>query len=166
MDPVGVRLLQRTVGQGFEERPDAVGEPPHDRVRERHRSLDPRAADELHRLVDRRVRRGVGVAELVRAEPQRRTHRRIELPHRPPPERLDRVVERPHALHGAVRESLGERPLALVEPFGGAAKGAVGVRLLLEHAEQNLVGRAPGGRDAHVRQTKIAQPITARSQRR
>ena len=84
---------------------------------------------------DRRVRRRVGVAELVRAEPQRRAHRRIELPHRPPAERLDRVVERPHALHGAVREPLRERPLALVEALGGAAERAVGVRVLLEHAQ-------------------------------
>ena len=140
-------------------------EPPHHRVRERDRPLEPRAADELDRLVDRRVRRGVGVAELVGAEPQRRAHRRVELPHRPPPERLDRVVERPHALHRAVGEPLGERALALVEALGSAAEGAVGVRVLLEHAQQHLVRGAPRGTD-HERQTKIAQPITARSQRR
>src|SRR4029079_4576027 len=65
------------------------------------------------------------------------------LPPRPPPERLDRVVERPHPLHGAVRKPLRERPLALVEPLGGAPERAVGVRLLLEHAQQHLVRGPP-----------------------
>ncbi len=165
VDPVGVRLLQRPVGQRVEERLDPVGQPSHHRVRERDGPLEPGAADELDRLVDGRVLRGVGVAELVRAEPQRRTHRRVELPHRPPAERLDRVVERPYALHRAVGEPLRERALALVEALGGAAEGAVGIRVLLEHAQQHLVRGAPRGTD-HERQTRIAQPITARSQRR
>ena len=114
-DPVGIRLLERAVGERVEQRADAFGEPAHDRVRERHRALEPRAAHELDRLVRGRVRRGVRVAELVRAEAERRAHRRIELAHRPLAERVDRVVERAHALHGAVGEPLRERALALVE---------------------------------------------------
>ncbi len=166
VDPVRVALLQRAVGERVEQRPDPVGEPPHHGVRERHGTLEPRAADELDRLVRRRVRRRVGVAELVRAEPQRRAHRRIELAHRPLAERVDRVIERAHTLHGAVREPLRERALALVEPLRRGAEGAVGVRVLLEDAEEDFVRGAPRGRDAHVRQTKIAQPIASRSQPR
>ena len=111
------------------------------------------------------MRSGVRVTELVRAEAERRPHRRVELPHRPPPERLDRVVERPHALHGSVGQSLGERALPLVQALGGAAESAVRVRVLLEHAQEHLVGRLARGAD-HERQTKIAHPIAARSQAR
>ena len=111
------------------------------------------------------MRRGVGVSELVRAEPESGPHRWIELPDGSPAERLDGVVERANALHGAIREPLSKRALPLVEPFGRAAEGPVGVGVLLEHAEQHLIRRATSGRD-HVRQTKIAQPITALSQRR
>ena len=75
------------------------------------------------------------------------------------------MVERPHALDGAVREPLRERALALVEPLGRAAERAVGIGVLLEDAQQHLV-RGAAARADHVRQTKIAQPITARSQRR
>ena len=166
VDPVRVALLQRAVGQRVEQRPDPVGDPPHHGVRERHGALEPRPADELDRLVHRGVRRGVGVAELVRAEPQRRAHGRIELAHRPLAERVDRVVERPDALDGAIREPLRERALALVEPLRRGAEGAVGVRVLLEDAQQDFVRGAPRGRDAHVRQTKIAQFIASRSQAR
>ena len=111
-------------GSDVEQRRDPVGEPAHHGVRERHGALEPGAADELDRLVRGRMRRGVGVAELVRAEPQRRAHGRIELAHRPLAERLDRVVERPHALHGAVREPLRERALALVEPLARRVRNA------------------------------------------
>ncbi len=83
VDPVGIGLLQRAVGQAVEQRPDALGEPPHDRVRERHGALEACAADELDRLVRRCVRRRVRVPELVRAEAERRAHRRVELAHRP-----------------------------------------------------------------------------------
>ena len=55
------------------------------------------------------------------------------------------MVERPHPLDGAVREPLRERPLSLVEIFGGTPKGAVGVRVLLEDAQEHLV-RRPAGR--------------------
>ena len=66
---------------------------------ERDRALEPRTAHELDGLVHRSVCRDVGEAELVRAEPERRTDRRVELAHRTLPERLDRVVERAHPLH-------------------------------------------------------------------
>jgi len=60
---------------------------------------------------------------------------------------------------------LRERPLPLVEPVRGAAERAIGVGVVLEDAEQYFVRRA-ASRSDHERQTKIAQPITARSQRR
>src|SRR6266403_722441 len=80
------------------------------------------------------MRCGLGVAGLVRAEAQSGTHRRIELAHRP---------------DGAVRESLCEGALAVVETPGGGAKRAVGVRVLLEDAQQDFVHGAPRRRDAH-----------------
>ena len=86
----------------------------------------------------------VEVAELVGAEAKRRPDRRIELAHRTAAERLDRVVERPDALHRPVRDLLGERPVARVEPAGRGGEGAVGVGVVLEDAEDDLVGRAPG----------------------
>ena len=154
VDPVGIGLLQRAVGQAVEQRPDALGEPSHDRVRERHGALEARAADELDRLVRRGVRRRLRVRELVRAETERRAHRRVELVHRPLAQRLDRVVERAHALDRAVRETVRERALAFVEIGRGAAEDAVGVRLLLEHAQQHLVRDAAGRRDAHARRPR------------
>ena len=73
-DPVGIGVLERrgmriVLGQGREQRRDAFGKPAHDRVRERHRPLEARGANELDRLVHGCVRRHVRVAELVRAEP-------------------------------------------------------------------------------------------------
>ena len=154
-DPVGVRLLAALPsGSESSSGAHALGEPAHDRVRERHRTLEPRAADELDRLVRGRVRRGVRVAELIRAEAQRSAHRRVELAHRPLAERVDRVVERAHALHGAVGEPLRERALALVEVARGGAKDAVGVRVLLEDAQQHLVRDAARRRDRHQRRPR------------
>ena len=100
-------------------------------------------AHELHRLVRGRVRRGIGVPELVRAEAQRRPHRWIELAHRTLAERLDRVVERAHALHRAVRQPLRECAFAVVEALRRGAERAIRVRVLLEDAQQDLVRRAP-----------------------
>src|SRR5207253_8880077 len=88
--------------------------------------------------------------ELVRAEPQRGTHRRVELADRPTAERLDRVVERAYPLHGAVREPLRERAVATIERRGGGAERAVRVRVVLEDAHHRLVRRAAGRGDAHV----------------
>ena len=86
-------------------------------------------------------------AELVRAEPQRRDHRRVELPHRPLAELLDPEVDRPRPLHRAVGEPLRERAIAVVEPATAEAKRSVGVGLLLEHPPHDLVRGAPGRRD-------------------
>ena len=165
VDPVGIRLLQRPVRERLDERPDPVRQPTHHGIRERDRALEAGAAHQLDRFVDSRMRRGIGVTELVRAKPQRGPHRRVELPHRPPPEGLDRVVERPDSLDGAVREPLREGPLALVEPLRSASERAVGVGVLLEDPHQHLVRRTTGRAD-HERQTKIAHPIVARSQAR
>src|SRR5207244_911998 len=49
----------------------------------------------------------------------------------------------------AVGQPLRERTLALLEPGRGGAEDAVGVRVLLEYAQQQLVGDPAGGRDAH-----------------
>jgi len=148
-DPVGVRLFQRAVGQRVEQRAYAFGEPAHDGVRERHRALEPRTPHELDRLVRSCVRRGVRVAELIRAQAQRSADLRIELSHRPLAERVDRVVECALALHRAVGKSLRERALALVEVARGGAKDAVGIRVLLEDTQQHLVRDAARRRDRH-----------------
>ena len=92
----------------------------------------------------------VGPGELVGAEPQRRDHRRVELPHRPLAELLDAVVDRARALHRAVGEPLREGPVAIVEAGDGRRKRAVGVRLLGEHAPHDLV-RGPPCRSDHRR---------------
>jgi hypothetical protein len=137
-------VLQRAFRQRVDQRPDPVREPAHDRVRERDRPLEARASDELDRLVHRGVRRNpLGVRELVCAEAERRAHRRVELPHGSPPELLDRMVERPHALNRPVREPLCECPLPPVERLRRGAERAVGVRVLLEHAQHDLVGGLP-----------------------
>ena len=82
-----------------------VGEAAEHGVRERHRPLEPRPADELDRLVDGRVAgHAVEEDELVGAEAQRRAHGGIETADRPAAGDLDRVVERAGALHRAVRE--------------------------------------------------------------
>ena len=70
-DPVGIRVLERALRELVEQSADPLGEAAHDRVRERHGSLEPRGADELDRLVRGRVRSDVEVAELVRAETER-----------------------------------------------------------------------------------------------
>ena len=65
-----------------------LGEPAHDRVRERHGALEPGRAHQLDRLVRRGMRRHrVDEAELVGAETQRGAHGRIELAHGPAAER-------------------------------------------------------------------------------
>jgi len=65
--------------------------------------------------------------------------------HLPAAEHLDGVVERPHALHRAEGEPLGECPISVVEPRGGCSQRAVGVRAVLEDAEQDLERRASRG---------------------
>ena len=138
-------MLQRPLRQRSQQRPDAVRNAAEHGVRERDGPLEPGAPDELDGLVHRRVLgHAVEVGELVRAEPQRGEDGRVELSDGPLAERLDRVVERPYALDSAVRELAGERPVALVEALGRAPQRPVGVRLLLEHAPQHLVGRAAG----------------------
>ena len=113
-----------------------------DRVRERHSAFQPGRTNELHALVHGRVLRDVREAELVCAEAQRRAHRRIELAHRSLSERLDCVVERAHALHGPECQPLRKRSLARVEAGGRCAEDAVRVRVVLEGAQDDLVGRA------------------------
>ena len=150
-------MLERPFGQRVEQRPDALADASEDGVRERHRPLEPRAADELDRLVHGRVAGNpVEIAELVSAEPQRREDGRVELAHRTLAERLDRMVERAHPLHRAERELPRERPVAVVEVLRGGAERAVGVRVLLEDTPQHLVGGAPRWCDGHRRPRRKA----------
>ena len=125
---------------------DAVGDTAQHGVRERDGTLEARAANELDGLVDRRVPcDAVDESELVRAEPERRSHGRVEAAQRSPPERLDRMVERARALNGAEREPLRERAIAFVETGRGAAKGAIRVRVVLEDAQEDVERRDAGG---------------------
>ncbi len=146
-DPVRIRVLERgllrsRLGKRVEERPDAVGDSAEHGVRERNGSLQARTPDELDRLVDGCIAGNtVDVSELVRTEAQRRSHGWIEARHAPPPERLDRVVERPCALNRAVRESMRERAVSLVEAGGSGAERTIGVRAVLEDAQQHVERR-------------------------
>ena len=145
-DPVRIRVLQcgvlrRFLAEPGEQRFDSLREPSHDGVREGDRALQASPAHELHRLVDRRVRRDLGVAELVRAEPQRSPDRWIELAHGTLAERPDRMVERADALHGSEGEALRQRAVARVEARRCAAEHAIGVRVVLEDAQHDLVRR-------------------------
>src|SRR6266511_977409 len=149
-DPVRIRVLERrltgrSLRQGRQQRADSVGQPPHDGVRERDGALEPSPANELDGLVDGRMARDpVGEPELVGAQAKRRLDGRIELPHRSATDRLDRVVQRAYALHGAEREPLCERAVARIQALCGRTKDAVGVRVVLEHAQDDLVRRLPG----------------------
>ena len=140
------RLERRGLAQTVEEWPDPVGQPAQDRVREGDSPFELRAPDELDRLVDGGIAgNAVEVSELERTEPERRSHRGVELANGSPPDRLDRMVERPYPLDGAVRELPGERPVAIVETGRRRAERAVGVGVLLEDALQHLErGRARG----------------------
>jgi hypothetical protein len=84
------------------------------------------------------VLRLVGECELVGAEAERGAHRRVELANRAFPELLDPEVERSHALHRAVREPLGKRAVAGVEPFDRARQRAIGIGVLLENAQDDV----------------------------
>ena len=155
-DPVRVGvpeggLARRRLGQRLAVGASPVGQPSQDRVRERDRALQPRAADELDGLVDRRVaRHPVEERELVRAEPEGGTHRRVELADGAAADGLDRVVERPAALDGAVGEAAGERPVAPVEPLGGRAERPVRIGAVLEDPADDRERRAAGrGDGAH-----------------
>ncbi len=148
--PVGIRVLQRgfrgrDVAEPVEERRQSVGEPAQDRVREGDRPLEPRAAHELDRLVHRRVARNpVHESELVRTEPQRSSHGRVETADRAPAKLLDRVVERPHPLHRAESQPLRECAVARVQPFRSRPERAVGVRIVLEDPKEDVERRPPG----------------------
>ena len=129
-----------------------VGEASQHGVRERHRPLEPGSPHELDGLVDGRVaRHAVEEGELVRAEAERGPNGRVEPRDGPASDRLDRVVERPGPLHGAVGELPGERAVAVVEAGGRGAQSAVGVRLVLEDAQEHVEGRRARGRDGRHR---------------
>ena len=155
MDPVGVRVLQRPLGEGVEQISEPGVEPPHHGVREGDRPLEARCADELDGLVHDRVRRhAVQVGELVGAEPERRPDRRVELADGPAAERVDPVVERADALDRSVGDPLGERAVARVELLRRARERTVGVRIVFEDAEDDLVGGPARRRDAHCTRSR------------
>ncbi len=62
-------------------------------------------------------------------------------------ELLDPEVDRSPALHRSVREALGERPVAVVEPFDRRRERPIGVRVLLEDAAHDLERGPPRRRD-------------------
>ena len=62
--------------------------------------------------------------------------------HPPLAELLDAEVDRSLALDGAIRESLRERAVALVESDHGRCQRAVGVSVLLEDTAHDLEGGA------------------------
>ena len=106
----------------------------------------PAAAHELDRLVHGRIaRNAVDERQLIRAQAQSRSDRWVETVHLAPPERLDRVIERAHPLHCAVRQALRERAVSLVQAGCGGAERMIGVRVVFEDAQENLVRRPPSG---------------------
>ena len=146
-DPVGIRLLDAALRAARRRDPEALREPAHDGVRERHGALAAGGAHELDRVVDDGVHRLVGPGELVGAEPKRGSHRRVELAHGPLAELLDPEVDRALALHRPVREALRERAVAVVETLDGRGERAIGVGVLLEDAAHDLERGAPRRRD-------------------
>jgi len=137
-------MLERPLGELLHEPPEALREPPRDRVREPHRALESRPADELDRVAHDRVRGRLAPRELVPGEPERGEHGRVELRDRPPAELADPVVDRANALHRPVREALGEGAVARVEPRRRRGERAVGVRAVLEHAPDDAERGLPG----------------------
>jgi len=149
-DPVRVRELERPVRQRGEQIAQADREPTHDRVRERYGTFQTGAADELDRLVHRRVPRDAAqVGDLVRADAQRGTDRWVELRDRSPRERFDAVVERADTLHGPVGDLRRQGAVARVEALRCGSEGTVGVRVVLEDAPHDLVRGTACGRDGH-----------------
>ncbi len=108
-------------------------------------------ANELDRLVHGGVLGDRQIAQLVGADPERGAHRGIELPDRAAAERLDPAVDRADALDGAVGDLPGERAVSIVEALGRRAEGAIGVGVLLEDAQHDVVGRPARRRGAHCR---------------
>src|SRR6266511_5374548 len=85
------------------------------------------------------MRRDVGEPELICAEPKRRAHGWVELPHRTLAKRPDRVVERPHALHRSERKALRKSAVARVELRCSRTQDAIRIRVVLEDAQDDLV---------------------------
>jgi hypothetical protein len=82
---------------------------------------------------------------LIRAEPQRSTHRRIETGNASSAERLDRVVEGSGPLNCPECQSLSERAITRVEAGRSRSERTVGIRSLLEYAQENVERRGAGG---------------------
>src|SRR5262245_62094652 len=89
----------------------------------------------------------VGECQLVRTEPERRLHRRVELANGALAELLDAEVESANPLHRAVGETLRQRPVACVQTRHRRLERAVGVGILLEDAPDDVVRRSTSRRD-------------------
>ena len=149
------------LGRPFRKMPER--ESPQDGIREFHRSLEPGCAHELHRLAHGRIcGNRIQVAELVCADPQSGADRRIELAHGTAANLLEHVVERACPLHCPVRDPLRERAVARVQAGGRTGEGAVGVRVLLEDAQDDVV-RDSAGRCDHVSPRMKARPGSQKS---
>src|SRR6185503_20373024 len=108
---------------------------------------------EFNGLVHRRVARDpIDEGELIGAEAKRRAHGSIESRYTSSAERLDRVVERPDALDSTVREPLGKRAVAFVQPGARRPESAVRVRVVFEDPEQDVESR--GARRAYGRRPR------------
>jgi hypothetical protein len=80
---------------------------------------------------------------LIRTQSQRSPYRWIEARYTTASKSLDRVVERPRPLDGAECKSLRERTVTCVEARCSRSKRAIGVRTVLEYAQENVErGRA------------------------
>jgi hypothetical protein len=88
--------------------------------------------------------------QLVGADPQRCAHGWVELANRSTPELVDPVIERANPLDRPVGDSLGQSPVARVEPLGRGAEHPVCVRVVLEHAAYGLEGRSTRRRRGHL----------------
>ncbi len=149
-NPVRIGVLQRGLGrrpfrESVEKRCDPLSDAAEHGVRERDGTFETGATDELDRFVDRRVAGdAVDEPELVGAQSERCPDGRIEAAHGPAAERLDRVVERSHALDRAERQPLRERAIALVEGCRRRSKSTIRVRLVLEHAQEDVERRDAG----------------------
>ncbi len=165
-DPVGIGMGESSLrGSPCGKVPER--EPPQDGVRELHGPFQPRLADELHGLAHRRIGGDrIQVGELVGADPESGAHRRVELAHRAAADLLERVVERADALDGAVGDPLGQRAVALVEAGGGGCESAVGVGVLLEDAEDDVVGDTACRRDHRLDRAGTGRPAPRNRRRR
>ena len=137
-----------------------VGEAPEHGVRERDGALEPRPADELHRLVHGRVaRHAVEERELEGPEPERRAHRRVE-PARPGGGRSPRSRGRASAPAARCRTRAAGRAPGRARRASPRPRAARGRRTPRPRRRGSTTSKAatPRGRDLAPRSPEAAQP--------